>query len=334
MPVKPYPYREEDVTYDNPMANIKLAGTITIPQGKGPFPAVLLMAGSGPNDRDESLMGHKPFLVLADYLTRKGIVVLRYDKRGVGKSGGDYSKAIMEDFASDGEAGVGYLKTRSEVDAHKIGIVGHSEGGVEGPMVAASDPDVAFVVMMAGPGVKGDELLAAQQKLLQQSRGISAEKIEQDAVVQKKVFAILQKDEDDSVRDAELRTALQGSVPEAQLGMQVKILNSPWFRGFVVYDPAPTLMKMKCPVLAINGEKDLQVPPDQNLPAIRKALANNKNAEVDELPGLNHLFQTAKTGAIGEYAEIDETMSPVALEKVAGWIAKQTQLADASSARP
>ena len=324
-PVKPYPYREEEVTYDNSKANIKLAGTLTIPQGKGPFPAVLLMAGSGPNDRDETIMGHKPFLVLADYLTRKGIVVLRADKRGIGKSGGDYGKAVMGDFASDGEAGIAYLKTRPEVDVHRIGIIGHSEGGVEGPMVAASDPDVAFLVMMAGPGVKGDEILKAQQRLIEQSRGLPAEKIEQDAVTQQKVFAILGKDEDDATREKDLRAALTGSVPDAQLGIQVKILDSPWFRGFVAYDPAPTLAKLTCPVLAINGEKDLQVPPDQNLPAIRKALANNKNVEVDELPGLNHLFQDAKTGAISEYQEIEETMSPVALEKVAGWIAKQTQ---------
>lgn len=333
MPVKPYPYREEEVSYENPKANIKLAGTITIPQGKGPFPAVLLMAGSGPNDRDETLMGHKPFLVLADYLTRKGIVVLRYDKRGVGRSGGDYGKAVMSDFASDGRAGVAFLKTRSEVDVHKIGIIGHSEGGVEGPMVAAEDPDVAFVVMMAGTGVRGDEILKAQQRLIEQSTGKTPAEIDQDAARQQQVFAILQKDEDDSAREKDLRAALTGRIPDAQLGMQVKILNSPWFRGFVAYDPAPTLTKLTCPVLAINGEKDLQVPADQNLPAIRKALAagGNKNYEVDELPGLNHLFQDAKTGAISEYAEIEETMSPVVLEKVASWIAKQAQTQTATS---
>ena len=325
MPVKPYPYHEEEVTYDNPKANIKLAGTMTIPPGKGPFPAVLLMAGSGPNDRDETLMGHKPFLVLADYLTRKGIVVLRYDKRGVGKSGGDFTNAVMWDFGSDGEAGIAYLKTRPEVNVQKIGIIGHSEGGLEAPMIAMHDPAIAFVVLMAGPGVKGDELLAAQQRLLQQSRGISAEEIEKDATVQRKIFAILEKDEGEPATGQDIRAALTGTVPDAQLGMQVKILDSPWFRGFLLYDPAPTLTKLTCPVLAINGERDLQVPPDQNLPAIRKALANNRNVEVDELPGLNHLFQDAKTGAIGEYAEIDETMSPVALEKIAGWVLKQAE---------
>lgn len=326
-PLRPYPYKDLDVTYQNPKpAGIELAATLTIPEGKGPFPAVLLIAGSGPNDRDETLMGHKPFLVLADYLTRKGIVVLRADKRGVGKSTGSYSEAVMSDFASDADAGVAFLKTRPEVDPKHIGLIGHSEGGLIAPMVAVHNPDVAFVVLMAGPGVKGAEILTAQQKLIEASIGKSFAEIEKDAVTQREIFTILGKDEDDAAREKELRAALAGTVPDAQIGLQIKVLNSPWFRDFVKYDPAPTLSKLACPVLAINGEKDLQVPPDQNLPAIRKALetAGNKNFEVKELPGLNHLFQDAKTGAIGEYAEIEETMSPVALEKISSWILKQS----------
>ncbi len=323
-PVKPYPYREEEVSYSNPAAKIELAATLTIPSGKGPFPAVLLMVGSGPHDRDETLMGHKPFLVLADYLTRKGIVVLRADKRGVGKSGGDYSKAVMADFASDAEAGVAYLKMRAEVNPHKIGLVGHSEGGIEAPMAATHDPDVAFIVMMAGPGVPGDEILQQQVVLIGRAAGKSQADVEKDAAIQKEVLATVKKDEDDAVLEKDLRAVMAGKVPEAQMGMQIKMVSSPWFRDFLKYDPAPTLSRVKCPVLDINGEKDLQVPPEQNLPAIRKALAagGNKNFEVDELPGLNHLFQTAKTGGVGEYGEIEETMSPVALEKVASWILK------------
>ncbi len=325
-PVKPYPYRELEVSYKNPRGNIDLAATLTIPEGKGPFPAVLLMAGSGPHDRDETLMGHKPFLVLADYLTRKGIVVLRADKRGSGKSGGDYSKAVMADFASDGYAGVAYLKTRPEVDPKHIGLIGHSEGAIEAPMAAVQNPDVSFVVMMAGTGVRGDLLLAAQQKLIEQSAGKSAAEIEKDATTQQAIFAILAKEEDEPAREKDLKAALAGSVPEAQLGMQVSVITSPWFRDFVKHDPAVTLSKMTCPVLVLNGDKDLQVPPSQNLPPIRKALetAGNKNFEIDELPGLNHLFQTAKTGAISEYGEIEETISPVALEKMSSWILKQT----------
>ena len=323
-PVKPYPYREEEVSYGNPAAKIQLAATLTIPPGQGPFPAVLLMAGSGPHDRDESLMGHKPFLVLADYLTRKGIVVLRADKRGVGKSGGDYSKAVMADFASDGEAGVAYLKTRPEVNPHKIGIVGHSEGGIEGPMAAVHNPDVAFVVMMAGPGVPGDQLLTEQLLLIEKAAGKSQPEIDKDAAVQRDVLATLKKDKDPVTREKDLREVLAGKVPDAQIDIQIKVATSPWFLSLLEGDPATTLSQLTCPVLAINGEKDLQVPPEQNLPAIRKALVagGNKNFEVVELPGLNHLFQTAKTGGVAEYSEIEETMSPVVLEKVANWILK------------
>ena len=323
-PVKPYPYREEEVSYNNPAAKIQLAATLTIPPGKGPFPAVLLIVGSGPHDRDETLMGHKPFLVLADYLTRKGIAVLRADKRGVGKSGGNYSQAVMADFASDAESGVGYLKTRTEVNPHKIGLVGHSEGGSEAPLAATHDPDVAFIVLMAGPGVPGDEILAQQVVLIGRAAGKSQEEVEKDAAIQKEVLATVKKDEDDAALEKDLRAVMAGKVPEAQMGMQIKIVSSPWFRDFLKYDPAATLSKVTCPVLDINGKKDLQVPPEQNLAAIRKALAagGNKNFEVDELPGLNHLFQTAKTGGVGEYGDIEETMSPVALEKVASWILK------------
>jgi pimeloyl-ACP methyl ester carboxylesterase len=323
-PVKPYPYAEEEVSYSNPAAKIELAGTLTIPPGKGPFPAVLLIVGSGPHDRDETLMGHKPFLVLADYLTRKGIVVLRADKRGVGKSGGDYAKAVMADFASDAEAGVAYLKGRAEVNPHKIGLVGHSEGGIEAPMAATHDREVAFIVLMAGPGVPGDEILQQQVVLIGRAAGKSQADVEKDAAIQKEVLATVKKDEDDAALEKELRVVMAGKVPEAQIGMQIKLVSSPWFRDFLKYDPATTLSKVTCPVLDINGEKDLQVPPEQNLPAIRKALAagGNKNFEVDELPGLNHLFQRAKTGGVGEYGDIEETMSPVALEKVASWILK------------
>lgn len=324
-PIKPYPYREEEVSYKNPAANIELAATLTIPEGKGPFPAVLLMSGSGPHDRDETLMGHKPFLVLADYLTRSGIVVLRADKRGVGKSGGDYSTAVMADFASDADAGVAYLKGLPEVNPLKIGLLGHSEGAVEAPMAAVHNSDVAFVVMMAGPAVPGDQLLPEQMRRIEKAAGKSADEIEKDLAVQREILAIVERDKDDATLDQDLREKLAGKVPEAQMGMQVKAVSSPWFRGLLVYDPAPMLAKLTCPVLAINGEKDVQVPPQQNLPVIRKALesSGNKNYKVEELPNLNHLFQTATTGGISEYSEIEETMSPVAMEKVASWIMKE-----------
>jgi pimeloyl-ACP methyl ester carboxylesterase len=324
-PVKPYPYREEDVAYDNKAALVRLSATLTVPAGQGPFPAVVLLTGSGPQDRDESLLGHRPFLVLADHLTRHGIVVLRADDRGVGKSGGNFDTATTADFATDAEAGVAYLQTRPEVNPKKIGLVGHSEGGIIAPMVAARNPGVAFIVLMAGSGVPGDEVLVAQNVLIAQAGGISREQAEQNANQLRETVALVKQEKDNAVLETKLRERLAGRIPPAQIDRQIKTLGGPWFRYFLAYDPATALKQVKCPVLAINGEKDLQVPPKQNLPAIRSALeaAGNKNVEVDELPGLNHLFQTAKTGAPSEYAQIEETMSPVALDRIARWILKQ-----------
>lgn len=322
-PVRPYPYHEEEVVYENPVARIKLAATLTLPQGKGPFPAVVLITGSGPQDRDETIYGHKPFLVLSDYLTRRGIAVLRADDRGVAKSGGNFQTASTADFATDAEAGVAYLKTRPEVN--KIGLIGHSEGGTMATTVAARNPDVSFIVMLAGAGVPGDQLLVEQVRLLSEVLGATHDKALKDAAEEREFLTMVKGERDPAVLDQKLREMLAGKVPEPQLSLQVKQVTSPWFMYFIEYDPATALHKVTCPVLVLNGEKDLQVPPQQNLPAIRKALeeAGNKHFETDELPGLNHLFQTARTGAPSEYAEIEETMSPVALDKVAGWILKQ-----------
>jgi uncharacterized protein len=325
VPVKPYPYREEEVSYENKVQNVTLAATFTIPQGTGPFPAVLLITGSGPQDRDESLLGHKPFLILSDYLTRHGIAVLRADDRGTGKSTGDFSKGTTADFATDVEAGVAYLKTRVEVNPHKIGLIGHSEGGVIAPMVAVRDKDVAYIVMMAGTGVPGDQVIVAQGEAIQIANGKKPEEAAKDAGKEREIMALVETEKDQAALEKELREKMKGDVPDAQIGMQISQITSPWFRYFLTYDPAAALRKLTCPVLVLNGSLDKQVLPDQNLPAIRKALeeSGNKHFEIDELPGLNHLFQTAKTGSPMEYAEIEETMSPVALEKISGWILKQ-----------
>jgi uncharacterized protein len=324
-PVKPYPYREEEVSFNNKVENVILAATLTIPPGKGPFPAVELITGSGPQDRDESLMGHKPFLVLSDYLTRHGIEVLRADDRGTGKSSGVFADATTADFATDTEAGIAFLKTRPEVDPHRIGLIGHSEGAVIAPMVAARNQDVAFIVMMAGTGVPGDQVLVAQGEAITVASGGDPAKAAADAAKEKEMLRLVETEKDQAALEKELREKMAGQVPEAQVGMQIKQLTSPWMRYFLTYDPATALRKVTCPVLALNGSLDKQVLPSQNLPAIRKALeqAGNKHFEIDELPGLNHLFQTAKTGAISEYAEIEETMSPVALDKISTWILKQ-----------
>jgi len=325
VPMRPYPYREEDVTFENKAQNVTLAATLTIPQGTGPFPGALLITGSGPQDRDESLLGHKPFLILSDYLTRHGIVVLRADDRGTGKSTGDFSKGTSADFATDVEAGVAYLKTRAEVNARKIGLVGHSEGGLIAPMVAARDKDVAFIVMMAGTAVPGDQVLVAQMEAIDVANGRLPVDAAKTAAVQRDVLHLVETENDQATLEKEIRAKMHGEVPEAQIGMEIRQFTSPWFRYFLTYDPATALRKITCPVLAINGSLDRQVLPAQNLPAIRKALeeAGNKHFEIEELPGLNHLFQTAKTGSPAEYAQIEETMSPVALEKISAWILKQ-----------
>lgn len=329
MPVKPYPYREEDVSYANPTGD-KLAATLAIPEGKGPFPAVVLVQGSGKHERDEDLLQHKPFLVLSDYLTRRGIAVLRADKRGVGKSGGNFDTATTADFADDAEAGVRFLMSRAEVDGKRIGLIGHSEGGVIAPMVAARDKNVAFIVMLAGTGVNGAEIVSEQEKLIAIANGEPKEKVEKENAEERQVLEIVRTEKDGAEAEKKIRAiAAAGNMPKEQVDAQLKTLLSPWFRYFVTYEPATSLRRVNCPVLVLNGSLDLQVPPAQNLPVIRKALdeAGNKHVEIDEMPGLNHLFQTAKTGSPAEYVEIEETMSPAVLEKIASWVLKQPESA-------
>ena len=345
-PRPPYPYGEEEVVYENKKDGVQLAGTLTLPRSRGPFPAVLLITGSGPQDRNEAILGHKPFLVLADHLTRLGIAVLRVDDRGVGKSTGKFHEATSEDFAVDAVAGIDYLKTRKEIDSRRIGLIGHSEGGLIASMIAARSTDVAFLVMMAGPGLTGEEILYRQGALISKAEGVSDDLIAQNLAAQKRMFKIVKEEKDNlaaetrirelaaSIREqvtkdgAEMREERKKAIHNIATGVesQAKMMVSPWFRFFLAYDPLPALMKVRCPVLAINGEKDLQVPARDNLEAIRQALqtGGNKNYEVLTLPMLNHLFQTCRTGALSEYAQIEETMSPVALETISKWILKQT----------
>ncbi len=325
-PKAPLPYGARDVRYDNKAAGVTLAATLTFPRGNGPFPAVLLICGSGPHDRDESLLGHKPFLIVADQLTRRGIVVLRVDKRGVGKSGGDYATATTMDFASDAAAGLAYLKTIPEVDTYRIGLLGHSEGGVVAPIVAAAHPnDVAFIVLLAGSGVPGDRIIVEQTRLIAEATGASAEEAQAVAAQQRALLDIVKKGGDDTAMEAELRAMLKGKVPDAALASTIAQAMSPWFRTFIAFDPATALRKVKCPTLAIGGSKDLQVPAHENLAAIKGALeaGGNKSVETVEFPNLNHLFQHARSGSPNEYAGIEETMSLEVTEKVGRWIIQQ-----------
>jgi pimeloyl-ACP methyl ester carboxylesterase len=320
-PVKPYPYREELVAYESSAANVRLSGTLTMPQGSGPFPAVVLIAGSGPQTRDENVFGHAIFLVLADHLTRHGIAVLRYDKRGLGQSTGNYAAATSGDFAADADAGVHYLKTRPEIDAKRIGLIGHSEGGVIAPMVAESDPAVAFLVLMAGSGVPGDQIIMAQSKAIAAAAGASEAALAAGAVIERRFLDAVMSAKDQDSAELAVREVLKGAgMSAAAIDAQAKAAASDWYRFFLSYDPAPALRRLRLPILAIIGAKDLQVPADQNLPALREALKSDNDAKVLELPGLNHLFQTARIGAPSEYGEIEETMSPTALDLITRWI--------------
>ncbi len=339
-PVQPYPYYSEEVAFPNAKAGITLAGTLTMPSKEGKYPAVILITGSGPQNRDEELMGHKPFLVLSDYLTRQGIAVLRYDDRGVGQSKGDFKSATTMDFASDVESAIAFLKTRGEILPKKIGLVGHSEGGIIAPMVAARNKDVNFIVLLAGTGIRGDKLLLLQQELVAKAAGVAETEIQKSREINSKAFEIVIKSVNAEPLKADLRKFLaetmknspdyakpKGMTDDDFISLQVNQITSPWMLYFIKYDPAVALGKVKCPVLAINGEKDLQVPSKVNLPAIEKELKKGGNNQVTtrEFPGLNHLFQECKTGSPSEYAEIDQTFSPVALDVVAKWILLKTK---------
>ena len=325
-PKPPFPYRTEEVTVSS-APGVKLAGTLTLPQGKGPFPAVVMITGSGPQDRDETILGHKPFAVIADRLTRDGIAVLRVDDRGFAKSTGNFASATDDDFAVDAAANVAFLRKRPDIDPARIGLIGHSEGGIVAPKVAAKDPKIAFVVLMAGPGVPLAEVLRAQRAKLLPAMGAGPETIQKGQVLVDHAVAAMKgaKDEADAkARALQVIKAEGAGVARTDTEAQVLAtqLSSGWMRDLLDYDPAPTLAKVKCPILALNGTKDGQVPPEQNLPAIRAATRGNPDVTIQELPGLNHLFQTAKTGAVGEYADIEETVAPSALDAMSGWIVK------------
>ncbi len=333
-PKPPFPYKSEDVTFTNDKFNIKLAGTLTIPAGAGPFPAAILITGSGPQNRDEEIFGHKSFLVIADYLTRNGIAVLRYDDRGVGKSQGSSAVATTADLATDTEAALNYLKKNSVINPRSIGLIGHSEGGLIAPIIAASDPSVAFIVSLAGPGVTGEQIILRQSEDISRLSGVPEATIKENTETNKQLYAVLKKEKDNQKAELQIidlyRNILEKKkTPEAEKEKDLNQLKATfgaasytWFRYFIMTDPATFWKKVKCPVLALNGEKDLQVSADENLPAIEKALKSGGNNSVKtiKLPGLNHLFQHCKTGLPSEYPAIEETFSPEVLKIMADWI--------------
>ena len=338
VPKAPFPYKSEDVSYPSQATGVKLAATLTIPEGRGPFPAVLLITGSGPQDRDESLLGHKPFLVLADALTRRGIVVLRADDRGFGRSTGNFASATTDDFADDAQGGVAFLKTRPEVDRKAIGLAGHSEGGVIAPIVAARTPgDVAFIVLLAGTGVPGDQIVRRQGVDMLKAAGADEKTLDLQRRALDAILPVMLGGGDPKDLAAKIKAAIEpvfATLPEEErksladavpVEATVARLNSPWMRHFLAFDPRPSLAKVKCPVLALNGELDMQVAARANLDGIAGALKSGGNDKLTTrtFPRLNHLFQTSQTGALSEYGRIEETMAPVVLEAVGDWILGQ-----------
>ncbi|MFP4115010.1 MAG: alpha/beta hydrolase family protein [Spirochaetota bacterium] len=340
-PEPPFPYVSQNVTFVNEDAGVELAGTVTRPDGDGPFPAAVLISGSGRQNRNEEIMGHKPFLVLADALTRAGVAVLRYDDRGVGGSGGagTVAEATARDFAGDAAYALRFLSGRPYVDPGRAGLVGHSEGALIAAMIAGevhetpagTDPlpievDPAFVVMLGGEGVPGDELLMMQSAALLRASGASEEYTDRIARANRKVYDILLSDTPrDEAAEQVAQIQRELGMNDEQIAVQRSALFSPWFDFFLRYDPAHALQRIEVPVLAVIGELDRQVPPEGNLPEIRSALesAPTDDYTVRELAGLNHLLQPAETGGIEEYSRIETTIAPEALELVTGWIGER-----------
>jgi fermentation-respiration switch protein FrsA (DUF1100 family) len=329
VPRPPFPYRTEEVIYDSTAAGaaagVKLAATLTLPPGPGPFPAVLLITGSGPQDRDETVFGHKPFLILADHLARQGIASLRADDRGVARSTGNFGTATTADFVDDALGGVAFLRTRAEIDGRRIGLVGHSEGGVVAPLAATRSRQVAFIVLLAGPGLPGEKVLYLQGWKRLERTGAPAQVVARERNMQEQLYAVLKRERDNARAAEQIRAAWAAAgrtLPAAAQARSIAQLTSPWFRFFLGFDPRPVLRKVRCPVLALNGEKDSQVTAAENLPAIEAALreGGNRDFTVQVLPGLNHLFQTAPTGAVTEYGALEETFAPAALVRISSWI--------------
>lgn len=332
-PVEPYPYHSEDVRFENSIDGITLAGTFTYPKGASNLPAVVLISGSGPNDRDFDYLEHKSSLVISDFFTKNGIAVLRYDKRGVGQSTGIYETATSVDFAKDVEFAVAYLKKRNEINKDKIGLVGHSEGGIIAPMVVEKSKDVRYIILMAGPTIKGDKLLLLQDRLISKALGESESNIELADKINAKAYAIATDSTSNEVMQMTLKAYIKDTYknnpslrkPEKMteddfIGREAKFYTENWTQFYIRYDPAKALEKVSVPLLALYGSKDLQVPPKENAAVLEKLTKKKKNLKITIIPNLNHLFQECETGSPREYKKIEQTISPIALNEMMNWI--------------
>ena len=336
-PKEPFNYTIEEVTFENNKANnIKLAGTLTIPKKIKKPPVAILISGSGAQNRDEEVLGHKPFWVLSDYLTNNGIAVLRYDDRGVAKSEGDFNSSTSFDFATDVEAAIKFLRNRKEFNKSEIGLVGHSEGGLIAPIVASRNSDVSYIILLAGPGVIGRKVLESQAWEIAKKSGATDEVLEFNKTITGKLYdVVLQENEMDSIETKTINSLkefrnelIETKNPFAMYVSDVMINNIAsmgkdiWMTTFIKTDPQKYLKQVTCPVLALNGGKDLQILPKLNLKRIESSLkmSNNNDVTIKELDGLNHLFQTSETGLFSEYETIEETFSPIALAIIKDWI--------------
>lgn len=322
-PRPPFPYHTEEVRIYNREGGDTLAGTFIRPTAKGKYPVVVLITGSGPEDRDETVFAHKPFLVLADHLARKGFAVLRCDDRGTGASTGNYASATVPDFASDVRAEVAFLRKRPDVDKKKIGLLGHSEGGIIAPMVAAADKKISFVILLAAPAIDFFDLLLAQDSLVAKASGSKQKEIDKLIRTNTKLFSILKSSKDSADAQQRIVEFLDSTgASDQEIELSIKQLCATPMRFYVGYDPAIKLSKLKCPVLAMNGEKDIQVPSGLNLPKIEEVLrtANNRAFSTVELKGQNHLFQPCKKCSLEEYIQIDTTMDPVSMDTITDWL--------------
>jgi uncharacterized protein len=329
-PRPPFPYRVEDVTFQNAEGGVRLAGTLTLPESPRPLPAVVLITGSGPQDRDEALFGHRPFWIIADSLSRQGYAVLRYDDRGVGASTGTFSSATSLDFMADALAGVAYLKGRREIDRQRIGLLGHSEGALIAALGAGRDSDVAFIVLLAPPMLPIDQILLNQEAAITRAHGESEGSIASKRASSERILALAKAAPDAAAFKTAVASVLAAdatldAAARAAMEQEAKSLASTWMRWLLVHDVARDLARVRCPVLALIGEKDLQVVPiEANLALLKSGLAAGGNTKLTAkvLPGLNHAFQTAKTGSPLEYGVIEETVSPRALEEIGSWMSR------------
>lgn len=325
-PVPPFPYRSEAAAFDNPAApGVRLAGTLTLPEGAGPFPAAILITGTGLQDRDETIEGHKSFAIWADALTRRGVAVLRYDDRGVADSTGNFGAATQMDFASDVKAAFDWLSARPDIDRARIGLIGHSEGGTFAPMAMQNGAKAAWLVMLAGPAVSGGEIIQEQQRRIAVAAGMSPEEVERTNALQRLAVAAVSDNAGDpeAARRAVEALLLENGRSPQEAAQVAAVMASDWYRGMIVHDPADSIRTIRVPLLAVYGGKDVQVPADQNGPAIIRL---KPDAEVVVLPGLNHLFQPAQTGLTAEYGQIETTLDPSVIQTVVDWVAARSGL--------